>query len=69
MKKTMLIAGASLLALGLNSGAAFASDPETDERIADLEARIANAANAPKLTRDISYLPLALDAPVILVNQ
>ena len=41
MKKMLLIAGASMLALGLHSGAAFASDPETEGRISELEDRIA----------------------------
>ena len=41
MKKTMLVLGASALALSLTSGAAFASDPDTENRIATLEERIA----------------------------
>ncbi|MBO6795673.1 hypothetical protein [Maricaulis sp.] len=41
MNKTLLIAGASMLALSLSSGAALASDPQTDARIAELEDRIA----------------------------
>ena len=41
MKKMMLIAGASMLALSISSGAALASDPATDSRISQLEDRIA----------------------------
>ena len=41
MKKMMLIAGASMLALSVSSGAALASDPATDSRISTLEDRIA----------------------------
>lgn len=41
MKKMMLIAGASMLALSVSSGAALASDPATDSRISELEDRIA----------------------------
>ncbi|HJN27331.1 MAG TPA: hypothetical protein QF604_05395 [Candidatus Latescibacteria bacterium] len=67
MKKTMLIAGASLLVLGLNSGAAFASDPETDERIADLEARIAQLEETNR--RLLEFLESGQSAPATPHHQ
>lgn len=62
MKKMMLVAGASMLALSLTSGAALASDPETDERIADLEARIAQLEETNR--RLLEFLEAGQSAPV-----
>ncbi|MBO6728620.1 MAG: hypothetical protein JJ884_01420 [Maricaulis sp.] len=62
MKKMMLVAGASMLALSLTSGAALASDPETDERIADLEARIAQLEETNR--RLLEFLESGQSAPV-----